>query len=231
MESEPVLQAAVPAAHENAIWTMDWHPNGHLLCTGSNDHTAKFWARARPGMVADDLYKGYQRGVSELDFLRKSERIDPDDDDSDANEENVDEISKAAGAIPGISVPKEKAAGPAASIAIALEPPRPSRKRQRILKDFSGGKSSALGMGCMPGEVVATVVPEAKPKADISNLQGPRREVLSKIGSIEALDLSFPTTVGWPKRTSTLRIYCRGTEVGRWERRVALSPAIVWSTV
>ena len=27
----------------------------------------------------------------------------------------------------------------------------------------------------MPGEVVATVVPEAKPKADISNLQGPRQ--------------------------------------------------------
>lgn len=36
-------------AHEYPIWSMDWHPVGHLLATGSNDRTTKFWTRARPG--------------------------------------------------------------------------------------------------------------------------------------------------------------------------------------
>lgn len=36
-------------AHEQAIWSMDWHPYGHILTTGSNDHTSKFWTRNRPG--------------------------------------------------------------------------------------------------------------------------------------------------------------------------------------
>ena len=27
-------QAAVATAHDNAIWSMDWHPMGHLLATG-----------------------------------------------------------------------------------------------------------------------------------------------------------------------------------------------------
>ena len=135
MESEPVLQAAVPAAHENAIWTMDWHPNGHLLCTGSNDHTAKFWATGATRHGSGRSVQGLSARSIRAGLSAQVERIDPDDDDSDANEANaenctsymdVDEISKAAGAIPGISVPKEKAAGSAASIAIALEPPRPS---------------------------------------------------------------------------------------------------------
>ena len=30
-------------AHEGAIWTVAWHPMGHVICTGSNDNTAKFW--------------------------------------------------------------------------------------------------------------------------------------------------------------------------------------------
>ena len=27
-------QAQVAGAHDNAIWSMDWHPMGHLLATG-----------------------------------------------------------------------------------------------------------------------------------------------------------------------------------------------------
>ena len=38
-------------AHDFAIWSMDWHPLGHILASGSNDKTASFWTRPRPGDV------------------------------------------------------------------------------------------------------------------------------------------------------------------------------------
>lgn len=41
--------ASVEVAHENMVWTLAWHPLGHILASGSNDHTTKFWARPRPG--------------------------------------------------------------------------------------------------------------------------------------------------------------------------------------
>lgn len=40
-------------AHEYAIWSLDWHPLGHILATGSNDRATRFWTRPRPG---DDSY-------------------------------------------------------------------------------------------------------------------------------------------------------------------------------
>ncbi|KAK3896986.1 WD40-repeat-containing domain protein, partial [Staphylotrichum tortipilum] len=39
----------VPYAHDFAIWSLDWHPLGHVLASGSNDRITRFWARARPG--------------------------------------------------------------------------------------------------------------------------------------------------------------------------------------
>ncbi|KAL9113582.1 MAG: hypothetical protein Q9227_002320 [Pyrenula ochraceoflavens] len=36
-------------AHESSIWSLDWHPLGHVLASGSNDHFTRFWSRARPG--------------------------------------------------------------------------------------------------------------------------------------------------------------------------------------
>mmetsp|Transcript_18706 Transcript_18706/g.30748 ORF Transcript_18706/g.30748 Transcript_18706/m.30748 type:complete len:418 (+) Transcript_18706:90-1343(+) len=45
-EENPV--AEIPNAHESAVWDLAWHPVGHILCSGSNDHTTKFWCRTRP---------------------------------------------------------------------------------------------------------------------------------------------------------------------------------------
>jgi len=39
----------VPYAHESSIWSLDWHPVGHILASGSNDRVTRFWTRARPG--------------------------------------------------------------------------------------------------------------------------------------------------------------------------------------
>lgn len=45
-------------AHEFPVWSLDWHPLGHILASGSNDRSTKFWTRARPGDsdIANDRY-------------------------------------------------------------------------------------------------------------------------------------------------------------------------------
>jgi len=42
-----------PYAHDYAIWSMEWHPMGHILASGANDRATRFWTRPRPG---DDSY-------------------------------------------------------------------------------------------------------------------------------------------------------------------------------
>ncbi|KAI0834780.1 WD40 repeat-like protein [Hypoxylon sp. FL0890] len=39
----------LPFAHDYAIWSLDWHPLGHILASGSNDRITRFWSRGRPG--------------------------------------------------------------------------------------------------------------------------------------------------------------------------------------
>jgi polyadenylation factor subunit 2 len=48
----------VPNAHTKTIWSMDYHPVGHLLCTGSVDSSVKFWARKRPGISTEAVSHG-----------------------------------------------------------------------------------------------------------------------------------------------------------------------------
>lgn len=36
-------------AHDMPVWSLDWHPLGHILASGSNDRVTRFWTRARPG--------------------------------------------------------------------------------------------------------------------------------------------------------------------------------------
>ncbi|WFD34687.1 pre-mRNA cleavage and polyadenylation factor (CPF) complex subunit [Malassezia cuniculi] len=43
----------VEDAHESNVWSIQWHPFGHLLCSGSNDHTTRFWSRTRPGELVE----------------------------------------------------------------------------------------------------------------------------------------------------------------------------------
>ncbi|XP_039135759.1 flowering time control protein FY-like, partial [Dioscorea cayenensis subsp. rotundata] len=49
-------QVEVHGAHDNSVWDLAWHPIGYLLCSGSNDHTTRFWCRNRPGDTSRDKY-------------------------------------------------------------------------------------------------------------------------------------------------------------------------------
>jgi len=46
----------IETAHESIVWCLAWHPVGHILTTGSNDHTVKFWSRNRAGDSMRDKY-------------------------------------------------------------------------------------------------------------------------------------------------------------------------------
>ncbi|KAG0125980.1 WD40-repeat-containing domain protein [Tuber indicum] len=45
--------ASIPFAHEYAIWSMEYHPLGHILCSGSNDRITRFWTRPRPATMSE----------------------------------------------------------------------------------------------------------------------------------------------------------------------------------
>lgn len=62
---------AIEQAHDSIVWTLAWHPLGHILCSGSNDHTSKFWTRNRPGDLMRDKYNlnTLPAGVTGLDDI------------------------------------------------------------------------------------------------------------------------------------------------------------------
>jgi polyadenylation factor subunit 2 len=66
--------ATVAFAHESAVWSLDWHPQGHLLCSGSNDRATRFWERPRPGdpMFMKDRYHLGQDQADALGYTRRS---------------------------------------------------------------------------------------------------------------------------------------------------------------
>ncbi|KAF8938117.1 hypothetical protein BGZ58_001564 [Dissophora ornata] len=61
-QSEP--SGGMENAHDSNVWSLDWHPVGHILVSGSNDHTTRFWTRNRPGESMQDKFNvGIQRAA------------------------------------------------------------------------------------------------------------------------------------------------------------------------
>ncbi|XP_025684473.2 flowering time control protein FY isoform X1 [Arachis hypogaea] len=58
-------QIEIPNAHDNNVWDLAWHPIGYLLCSGSSDHTTKFWCRNRPGDTGRDRFNMGMQGYAE----------------------------------------------------------------------------------------------------------------------------------------------------------------------
>ncbi|ROL48783.1 pre-mRNA 3' end processing protein WDR33 [Anabarilius grahami] len=77
-------------AHEGMIWSLAWHPLGHILCSGSNDHTSKFWTRNRPGDKMRDRYN--------LNLLPGMSEDGMEYDDMETN---------SVAAIPGMGIPEQ----------------------------------------------------------------------------------------------------------------------------
>ncbi|KAI9101800.1 WD40-repeat-containing domain protein [Phlyctochytrium arcticum] len=85
-------------AHESSVFALDWHPMGHILVSGSNDHTTRFWTRNRPGDAMTDRVAFTTRSGGDGMYGRY------EDDEQDAggeSEAEVDEWADAAAAASG----------------------------------------------------------------------------------------------------------------------------------
>ncbi|CAF2505828.1 unnamed protein product [Rotaria sp. Silwood2] len=66
--------AGMDDAHEGMIWDMSWHPLGHMLVSGSNDHTTRFWTRNRSGdTVLERSEEGQLLHAARLEQLHREE--------------------------------------------------------------------------------------------------------------------------------------------------------------
>ncbi|KAI1296639.1 pre-mRNA 3' end processing protein WDR33 [Halotydeus destructor] len=89
-------------AHDSVVWDLSWHPLGHILASGSNDHTCKFWTRNRPGDSMRDKYN--------LNLMPKgSEEAEYEDNDAMSVIPGFGENAEVRNpnAIPGFGEPDE----------------------------------------------------------------------------------------------------------------------------
>ncbi|CEQ39767.1 SPOSA6832_01332, partial [Sporobolomyces salmonicolor] len=60
---DPAPKETLEFAHDSNVWSLAYHPLGHLLVSASNDHTTRFWSRGRPGVrvKGDRFHVGRER--------------------------------------------------------------------------------------------------------------------------------------------------------------------------
>ncbi|KAK3681484.1 pre-mRNA cleavage and polyadenylation factor (CPF) complex subunit [Vermiconidia calcicola] len=118
--SEAPAQTLHPAhkvsfAHEYAIWSMDWHPLGHILASGSNDKVTRFWTRPRPG---DDTYTNDRRHYgqaaaeaqgtwrkAEAQRLREEEEAEAEDEADGLVDQKMPSKQAMLPGLPGLNAP------------------------------------------------------------------------------------------------------------------------------
>lgn len=70
-------RATLSQAHDSNVWSLAFHPLGHLLASASNDHTTRFWSRERPGDASSVFSGGGEKPPEIVDMSGQ-------DDDDDA---------------------------------------------------------------------------------------------------------------------------------------------------
>lgn len=122
----------VQYAHGATIWSLDWHPLGHILASGSKDNFTRFWSRARPGEISylkDRFHIGEEaaeaQGTWNRGFGRRQMREDEEQEIQDEAESLVDQRRPGGPSLPGIqSAPgTEEGAGFLPGIGAAPPPP------------------------------------------------------------------------------------------------------------
>ncbi|TID14574.1 WD40 repeat-like protein [Venturia nashicola] len=102
---------SIPYAHEatGPVWSLSWHPLGHILASGSNDRITRFWSRARPGDTAcfkDRYHLGQTAAEAQGTYDRRDGRRQQRDQEaqeaSDEEEGLVDQKMPSKNSLPGL---------------------------------------------------------------------------------------------------------------------------------
>ncbi|KAF3392679.1 Polyadenylation factor subunit 2 [Penicillium rolfsii] len=125
----------VQYAHGATIWSLDWHPLGHILASGSKDNFTRFWSRARPGETSymkDRFHIGEEaaeaQGTWSRGFGRRQMREEEEQEMQDEAESLVDQRRPGAPTLPGIQAggtPQPDGPGFLPGIGGAQPPPPP----------------------------------------------------------------------------------------------------------
>ena len=116
-------------AHSATIWTLDWHPLGHILASGSKDNFARFWSRARPGETSymkDRFHIGEEaaevQGTWNRGFGKRQMREEEEQEIQDEADSLVDQ-KKPMPVLPGIQPQPESNGVPGLLPGIGAIPP------------------------------------------------------------------------------------------------------------
>ena len=85
----------IPYAHDYAVWSMDWHPLGHILVSGSNDRITRFWTRARPGdteVFQDRYHIGEAAAEAQGTWDRRGNRKQRQEEEQQEMEDEMDAL-------------------------------------------------------------------------------------------------------------------------------------------
>ncbi|CAN9267172.1 unnamed protein product [Alternaria alternata] len=109
-------------AHDFTVWTMDWHPLGHILASGSNDRVTRFWTRPRPGdtnyindryhigQAAAEAQGTFDRGQGRRQKMEEEEQ-EAEDEAEGLVDQKMPSKNPAGGFLPpGLSLPGLNAA-------------------------------------------------------------------------------------------------------------------------
>lgn len=101
----------IPHAHDSSIWSIDWHPFGHIVATGSNDHYTRFWSRSLPGQTAcfrDQFHLGEEGAEAQGTWDRKTGRKqarEQEEQEAQDEAEGLEDQDSAGGSKPAFSIP------------------------------------------------------------------------------------------------------------------------------
>ncbi|KAF9228810.1 WD40 repeat-like protein [Gyrodon lividus] len=75
---QPALlpRATLSQAHDSNVWSLAFHPLGHILVTASNDHTTRFWSRERPGDATSVFSGGGEKPPEMMDLSGQEDEED-----------------------------------------------------------------------------------------------------------------------------------------------------------
>lgn len=126
----------VQYAHDFAIWSLDWHPLGHILASGSNDRLTRFWSRARPGdaeYMQDKYHIGEAAAVAQGTWDRRGGRQQRQEEEEQEMEDEMEglvdqkmPLKQGQPSFPGIpGLPLQGSAPPPPSMSGPPIPPPP----------------------------------------------------------------------------------------------------------